>query len=210
MDINIIRNKKVILQTELSNYLINPSFYQKEITVTRGRLLRVLQQEYKLETDPYIKNSIMNEINIQQRLHTEQLNNRIYKSKNDNQSMIRQIPNEVVLKFKKLSTNIKSIINSKNVSDGLVNSAKAAGNALSIAGSILKVPMVSAIKLGGKVAPTVGKILVSPLHIPAALFSKIINPDSKYNGRMINNMGNFLGKEVAEVLKLVEQGVKKL
>jgi len=210
MDINVVRNKKAILQTELANYLTNPVAYQKEITATRGRLLRVLQQEYKLEPDPNIKNSIMNEINTQSRLHTDQLNNRISKNKNGNKSMVRQIPNEVALKFRKLSTNIKAIKNSKNVGEGLINSAKAVGNTISMAGSIAKVPIVGAIKLGGKVAPTVGKILVSPLHIPAVLFSKIINPDSKYNGRMINNMGNFLGKEVAEVLKLVEQGVKKL
>lgn len=210
MDINVVRSKKAILQTELANYLTNPAVYQKEITATRGRLLRVLQQEYKLEPDPNIKQSIMNEINTQSRLHTDQLNNRISKNKDDNKSMVRQIPNEVALKFRKLSTNIKAIKNSKNVGEGLVNSAKAVGNTISMAGSIAKVPIVGAIKLGGKVAPTVGKILVSPLHIPAVLFSKIINPDSKYNGRMINNMGNFLGKEVAEVLKLVEQGVKKL
>jgi len=210
MDINVIRNKKVILQTELSNYLTNPVLYQKEITVTRGRLLRVLQQEYKLEPDPNIKSSIMNEINMESQLHHNQLNSRISKNKNDNKSMVRQIPNEVGLKFRKLATNVNAIKNSKNIGEGLINTAKVAGNTISIAGSVAKVPLVGAIKLGEKVAPTVGKILVSPLHIPAALFSKIINPDSKYNGRMINSMGNFLGKEVAEVMKLVEQGVKKL
>lgn len=210
MDINIVRSKKAILQTELANYLTNPVAYQKEITATRGRLLRILQQEYKLEPDPNIKNSIMNEINTQSRLHTNQLNNRISKNKNDNKSMVRQIPNEVALKFRKLSTNIKAIKNSKNVGEGLINSTKAVGNTISMVGSIAKVPLVGTIKLGGKVAPTVGKILVSPLNIPAVLFSKIINPDSKYNGRIINSMGNFLGKEVTEVLKLVEQGVKKI
>lgn len=210
MNINVVRNKKAILQTELANYLTNPVAYQKQITVTRGRLLRILQQEFKLETDPNIKNSIMNEINTQSRLHREQLNNRISQNKNDNKTLIRQIPTEVGLNFRKLSTNIRAITNSKSVGEGLGNSMRAIGNTLLIAGSVAKVPIVSAIKLGGALAPTVGKIIVSPLHIPAVVFSKLINPESKYNGRMINNMGNFLGNGVAEILKLAEQGVKRI
>lgn len=210
MDINVIRAKKSILLNELANYLTNPNAYQKEITVTRGRLLRVLNQEYNLEVDANIKNSIMNEINNQSRLHIDQLNNRISKNKDGSKTMVRQIPNELGLKFRKLSTNIKKLRNSKSVKDGLINGGKVVGNTISMVGSVLKVPSVAAIKLGSKIAPTVGKIVVSPLHIPAVLFSKIINPDSKYNGQLINNMGNFLGKEVGEVLQIFEEGVKRM
>lgn len=210
MNIDVIRTKKIILQNELTNYLTNPIAYQKEITVTRGRLLRVLNQEYKLEIDENIKRTIMNEINSQSRLHIDQLNNRISKNKSGDKSMFCQIPNELGLKFKKLSTNIKNLRNSKSVKDGVINGSKVVGNTISMGVSALKVPTVIAIKLGSKAAPTVGKIVVSPLHIPAVLFSKIINPNSKYNGQIINSMGNFLGKELGEILNIAEEGVKKI
>ena len=209
MDINVVRSKKTYLQTELANYLRDPVKYQKEITVTRGRLIRILNKEYNLETDVSIKNSIKNEIRRELENHKLQVNNRISKQ-NVKESMFKQIPRELGLKYRKVCANLKSIKYGNGKKEKIGGGFKAAGNVLSMGGTVLKVPIVGALKIGKGVSSTVGKIVVCPLHVPAYLFSKIINPDCKYNGRTINNMGNFLGKQVGNILDLAEQGVRRL
>lgn len=209
-DINILRSKRMVLETELSNYLKDSAYYEKEITATRGRLLRILYQEYKMETNPNNKVTIQNEINFQKKCHLEQLNKRISKNKTNSKSVLHQIPNELAFKFKKLSANINSIKNSQNVSDTMANAAKVGGNVISIAGSIAKVPISVALNLGSFIAPYIGTLLVQPLQIPVMYFSKLINPDSKYNGKTITNLGKFLGKTTSQALNLVEKGVRKI
>lgn len=209
-DLNVLRSKKVILEAELSSYLEDSAYYEKEITATRGRLLRILYQEYKLEPDPNNKIAIQNEINFQNKRHLEQLNKRINKNKTNSKSISHQIPSELALKFKKLTTNINSIKNSQTKKEGIANVVKVGGNVISIASSIAKVPISVALNLGSSLAPYIGKLLVQPLQIPVMYFSKLINPDSKYNGKKITNVGEFLGKTTQQILELVDKGVRKI
>ena len=48
------------------------------------------------------------------------------------------------------------------------------------------------------------------MHIPVYLFSKIINPEGSYQGKMINNMGKILGDELSLLLRQTEKGVRKI
>lgn len=209
-DLNVLRSKKVILETELSDYLKNSDYYEKEITATRGRLLRILYQEYKLETDPNNKIAIQNEINFQKKCHLKQLNKRITKNKTNSKSISHQIPNELALKFKKLATNINSIKSSQTKSEVIGNIVRTGGNVISIAGSIAKIPISVTLNIGSTLAPYIGKLLVQPIQIPVMYFSKLINPDSKYNGKTITNIGAFLGKTTQQMLELVDKGVRKI
>lgn len=209
MDLAEIRARKAQAQADLNSYLVDAKKYQKEITVTRGRLLRLLYKEYKLETDVGLKNTIKNEIRTQLGLHKVQLSNRI-KNQNVKESMFKQIPRELGLKFKKVVANIKNIKYGSTGQEKVGSGLKVLGNALSMGGTVLKVPVVGALKLGGAISSTVGKIMLCPLHIPTFFFSKIINPDKKYTGQAINNMGNGLGKQISNILKLTEQGIRKL
>jgi len=210
MTLETIRNKRMLLEEELSQYIQDPANNQKNITVTRGRLLRALHAEYKLETDQNTKDSIKQKIDIETKKHREQLNNRISLNKNQNRSLVTQIPKELGLKFRKLSANVEKISESKSVSEGLVNTARSVGDVTSIATTVAKVPVVTVIKLGSAVAPTFGKLLVQPLQVPGYLFSKVINPNSTYNGQTITNMGAFLGKQVANILNATANGIKRL
>lgn len=54
------------------------------------------------------------------------------------------------------------------------------------------------------------RLAVQPLHIPVYLFSKIINPEGSYQGKMINNMGKILGDELSLLLRQTEKGVRKI
>lgn len=212
MDISVVRTKKVYLQTELSNYLRDPVKYQKEITVTRGRLLRILYKEYKLETDVTVKSSIKNEITTELNAHKIQLNNRINRQ-DVKESMFKQIPRELGLKFKKVVANIKSIKYANSGQEKVGSGLKAAGNVLSMGGTILKTPVVGTLRLASKLSPALSQIIVLPLHIPGLVghvARGIITPDKKYTGQWVKNMGNGLSNQLNKLLKSAEQGIRKL
>lgn len=206
----VLDSKRSMLEVKLETYLSeDPVRYRSKIIATRGRLLRILEELYDIEKDVNTKNSIQDEIKYLREQHVNQLNNEISENKKNGNGII-QIPKELGLKFKKLANSINNLKNSKDVQEGLENTAKVFGNTISLAGTTLKIPIVAAITLGSKIAPIVGKIIVQPLKIPGYLYSKIINPDAKYNGSTINKMGTFIGEKVGQILDGLNKSVKKL
>lgn len=210
MDLNTVRNKRIMEQNNLNYYLSNPTNFQKEIIASRGRLIKLLYQEHALETNVQNKIAIQNEIYNQSRVHKLLLNNRISNTKVSNNNFANQITSEVALKFRKATVDFRAMKNADNFTDGLKSGVKGVGSVISAVGSATKVPIVTTLKLLEKLSPVVCKLLVQPLQIPGYLFSMIINPEHKYNGEMINNMGKVIGEGISEILKVTETGIKRI
>ena len=211
MSLQEVRNQRIYLQSQLKNYLNDPITNEKEITITRGRILRAYVKEYNLETDLGVKARIQTLIRQEADLHKSQVNERIKKVKADkNISVVNQISNELVLKFRRLATNARSVVESRSNGELIKNATNTVGNTLSLGATALKAPIMAVLRLSSYGIQYATRLAVQPLHIPAYLFSKIINPEGSYQGKMINNMGKILGDELSLLLRQTEKGVRKI
>lgn len=211
MNLQDIRNQRIYLQSQLKNYLNDPITNEKEITITRGRILRAYVKEYNLETDLGVKARIQTLIRQEADLHKNQVNERIKRVKADkNINVVNQISNELALKFRRLATNARSVVESRSNGELIKNATNTVGNTLSLGATALKVPIMGVLRLSSYGIQYAAHLAVQPLHIPVYLFSKIINPDGNYQGKMINNMGKFLGDELSLLLRQTEKGVRKI
>ena len=211
MSLQEVRNQRIYLQSQLKNYLNDPIINEKEITITRGRILRAYVKEYNLETDLGVKARIQTLIRQEADLHKSQVNERIKKVKADkNISVVNQISNELVLKFRRLATNARSVVESRSNGELIKNATNTVGNTLSLGATALKAPIMAVLRLSSYGIQYAARLAVQPLHIPVYLFSKIINPEGSYQGKMINNMGKILGDELSLLLRQTEKGVRKI
>lgn len=211
MSLQEVRNQRIYLQSQLKNYLNDPIINEKEITITRGRILRAYVKEYNLETDLGVKARIQTLIRQEADLHKSQVNERIKKVKADkNISVVNQISNELALKFRRLATNARSVVESRSNGELIKNATNTVGNTLSLGATALKAPIMVVLRLSSYGIQYATRLAVQPLHIPAYLFSKIINPEGSYQGKMINNMGKILGDELSLLLRQTEKGVRKI
>lgn len=211
MSLQEVRNQRIYLQSQLKNYLNDPIINEKEITITRGRILRAYVKEYNLETDLGVKARIQTLIRQEADLHKSQVNERIKKVKADkNISVVNQISNELALKFRRLATNARSVVESRSNGELIKNATNTVGNTLSLGATALKAPIMAVLRLSSYGIQYATRLAVQPLHIPAYLFSKIINPEGSYQGKMINNMGKILGDELSLLLRQTEKGVRKI
>lgn len=211
MSLQEVRNQRIYLQSQLKNYLNDPIINEKEITITRGRILRAYVKEYNLETDLGVKARIQTLIRQEADLHKSQVNERIKKVKADkNISVVNQISNELALKFRRLATNARSVVESRSNGELIKNATNTVGNTLSLGATALKAPIMAVLRLSSYGIQYATRLAVQPLHIPAYLFSKIINPEGSYQGKMINDMGKILGDELSLLLRQTEKGVRKI
>lgn len=211
MSLQEVRNQRIYLQSQLKNYLNDPITNEKEITITRGRILRAYVKEYNLEIDLGVKARIQTLIRQEADLHKSQVNERIKKVKADkNISVVNQISNELVLKFRRLATNARSVVESRSNGELIKNATNTVGNTLSLGATALKAPIMAVLRLSSYGIQYAARLAVQPLHIPVYLFSKIINPEGSYQGKMINNMGKILGDELSLLLRQTEKGVRKI
>ena len=211
MSLQEVRNQRIYLQSQLKNYLNDPIINEKEITITRGRILRAYVKEYNLETDLGVKARIQTLIRQEADLHKSQVNERIKKVKADkNISVVNQISNELVLKFRRLATNARSVVESRSNGELIKNATNTVGNTLSLGATALKAQIMAVLRLSSYGIQYATRLAVQPLHIPAYLFSKIINPEGSYQGKMINDMGKILGDELSLLLRQTEKGVRKI
>ena len=211
MNLTEVRNQRIALQAELTNYLTNPNENEREITVTRGRILRTYVREYNLENDPAIKARIQFLLRQEADNHKNQVNNIIRKVKtNKDISVVNQISNELGLKFRKLATNMRLAREGQTMTETAENMMYALGNTASITGTVLKAPVMATLRLSSLGIQYAAQLAVQPLHIPVYLFSKIIKPDGQYQGKIVNGMGKFLGTELSLLIRQIEKGVRRI
>ena len=117
---------------------------------------------------------------------------------------------EMSLKVERLR-DINSIINDNrnlNIADGAFDEKKRM--MFSIAGTALKYPVHVVTKTLEATGRVIGKVLSLPLHAIAYATKFMIKPESPYNGKVVNNIGDKLGDFLSTGARIVDHGIKKL
>lgn len=205
-DLPYVQSKIASLNSELNRLMLDPVKNAKEITYTRGKLLKYMRQEIDLTTDPQLKTQKGRLLNFELNKHKQQLTTRIKTNKVSN----NKISNEIGLKIKKTINSYKQIPLSNDKKELTANIVNSFGNTLSTAGSILKVPAIGITKVLKSGAKITAKILTSPLHIYGYLFSKLINPNSPYKGMVVNNMSEGLESIIKNAMEKQEQVIRRM
>lgn len=205
-----MNNETLHLINEL-NYLENdPYTNQRQITYTRGRLIRQLNHDIKNNTDQNLIQQLSSRLQVELNAHQQQLNSRLDYLKNNRNNILAQVTQEVEVKANKVATNTKIIANSNNNSVKAANGAAVIGNVVSTAFSVAKLPIIATLRLTSLALPTVCTLMVQPLHLVGMPFSMLIVPDHKYNGSNINNFGRHIGEALANVCNVAEQGIRRI
>lgn len=209
MDIETIRSKRAIVEGELNQYLSDPVLYHSYIVNARGRLLRLLNMEYVMETDPVVKANIKSEIERQTKLHLEQLNGMGRKDTDDMFYSKTQISAELAVKIERLKENIKNIKNAQDKKEKIVGALKVGGNVLDIGVTLIKEPIVAIVNSmhNGESQSLSDRLIVQPMQMSRDLFSGITNPNSPHNGVAINYMNVFLQNQVSKLFGLANKAV---
>ena len=203
-------NETLHLINEL-NYLENdPYTNQKQITYTRGRLIRQLNYDIKNSTDQNLIQQLSSRLQVELNTHQQQLNSRLSYLRNNRNNILSQVTQEVGLKANKVATNIRTIASANNNSVKAANGAAVIGNVVSTTFSVAKLPIIATLRLTSLALPMVGTLMVQPLHLLGVPFSMLIVPDHKYNGSNINNFGRHIGEALANVCNVAEQGIRRI
>ncbi len=80
----------------------------------------------------------------------------------------------------------------------------------SVLGTALKYPihMVSRLLQGG--SRIIGQVIAAPLHLISYPMSMIINPDSPYQGKTVQNIGDTLGNILSTGVRVIYNGIMRL
>jgi len=203
-------NEALHLINEL-NYLENDYYAnQRQITYTRGRLIRQLNRDIKNTNDQNLIQQLSRRLEFELNVHQQQLNSRLDNLRNNRQNIVSQVTQEIGLKANKVATNIRTISNASNNSVKATNGAAVIGNLMSTTFSVAKLPIIATLRLTSLALPMVGTLMVQPLHLLGMPFSMLIVPDHKYNGSNINNFGRHLGEVLATVCNVAEQGIRRI
>ena len=95
------------------------------------------------------------------------------------------------------------------VSEAIGNTFVFGGKTLRFLTGVLTAPVVVALNVVSKTMPVIWETAVQVVHIPSALISKIIKPDSPYNGQKINNVGYKIGQCTEAVFDVSSKVVHK-
>lgn len=199
-----------IYRQELNNLLASGEARPEQITAARGRLIAALNRDISNSNDENIIDILRHEAAHEMALYQNQLNNRLHITKRTDDGVVSQIANEVSIKSRKVSNSTRQFFNSNSVGEYVTNGTRVVGNALSTAYSVAKAPLLATLRLSSLAVPLLTTILVQPLQIPAYLFSKIINPDSKYNGQIVTSCGRGIGNLIASGLNLSADIVRRI
>ena len=183
-----------------------------EITYNRGKLISEMKKELKgLNPSDLMAVSLKKrDISMELIKHKGQINNRkIETLKNEPKAYI-QIPKEIGLKIRKTAVTISQIVNSETGLERVKHSTELVGNIASAALSVAKIPTLITMKVIEKTLPMLGLIAISPMHMFGLCFSKLINPDSPYNEKTINNIGKGIGNFLAECTAKTAEALKRM
>lgn len=182
----------------------------EQIIAARGRLIVALNRDLRRASDQTIKDNLQMQIRNEIFLHKSALDYRISIGKHNNQSFGAQVTSEVRFKAQRLMDSIREFRMSDNSAERVANGAKIVGDTVSTAFSVAKVPVVATLSLTGRLTPILGSIVVQPLQIPGFLFSKLINPDGRYNTQTVTGIGRGIGNIIAGGLNLTADAIRRI
>lgn len=206
-DLPYVQGKITELNTTLNRLLLDPNENEKEITYTRGKLLKYMQQEIDLTQDPTIKQQKSQMLNFEINKHKQQISTRIKENK---KSQNNKISTEIALKMKKTINSYKQIPLSNNKKEVAENIAKSVGNTVSTVGSAAKIPAIGVTKVLKTGSRITAKIVTLPLHIPGYLFGKLINPNAPYKGAVVGTMSAGLEELIKASMEKQEEMIRRM
>ena len=196
----------------------------KNILYCRGKYLYALKQAHKLNPSGILPPSVTGrssnialtaEINQVVRNHQAFIDQQLRANKDQRVTPKPSISKEIGLKLRRLSTRVKEV----NMATGTATKKDVVKDALSLTGSVLKVPVL----VTTKVASTVGPLAVTLFTLPATLLASalsvgvdVYNGDvkkvdtDKYSNTIIHNMSNGLKKAVKNVSNNIHNTVARL
>lgn len=197
-------------RNNLNMLLSSPTTTQAQVTAARGRYIVALNRDIRNSNYLQDKSRLRNEYRNQMIAHQQQLNTRLRQTRRENNFVGVQIADEVNLKSRRLVNSARQFAQSENVSEYMVNGARVAGNTISTAFSVAKAPLMATVRLASLAAPVLTTIAVQPLHIPAYLFTKLINPDARYNGQIVTRMGREIGNVISGGLNVSNEVIRRI
>lgn len=206
-DLPYVQRRIAELNTILNRLLLEPIQNEKEISYTRGKLLKYMKHEIDLTQDPNLNQQQNILLNFEINKHKQQLTNRIRSNKRSNHN---KISTEIGLKIQRTVSSYKQVALSNNKKELVGNIAKSTGNTISTIGSIAKIPTIGVTKILKASSKLTAKILTLPLHIPNYLFSKLINPEAPYKGMVVKNISHGLEELLKVAMEKQEEIIRRI
>jgi hypothetical protein len=210
-----MESKKIIfkrIEAEEKLYLLSKqnNVDPKEITLARGRLIRWLGYEYKLNKDPQSKEIIKSKINIEILNHKNHLESHMTKNKEVKQNVLKQVNVEFDLRTKMILNELKKVKHSKETINQTMGVFDGVGNVLLLPITLLKAPIAVTLTALGKVLPFVTTVLVQPVHLVGIIYSKTVSFKSPYNKMPINKFGDKIGHIIQDGLVKTAEVIRKI
>ena len=203
-------DKVLKIKKKLQDLLDAEEVDEAKVTAMREKYLRVLKNTRETTNDKHLRTMLTTMYHEEILKHQKQLNKRLKEAKKSKESILKQVPEEMRIKLRKAENEIRYVLETRSLSDKGEAVKDAAGDVISAAATVIKIPAFAVIRISKRVIHGVGKIVLLPLRIPGYLWSKFVEPDGKYEGAIVTKMGKGLAKVTDEILTDLENGVRRV
>ena len=187
----------------------------KDVIYYRGKYLFALKQAYKLDPDGIVPASVTKyghdvdldqEIKVQLENHQNQINVSIRHNKNKSSIKRNTLSSEFGLKIRRLATRVSQANFATNAVEKKEAQKGIAKDAASLAGTVVKAPVMVAAKVTSAVGPLAIMIAALPFTVLASLLSVTIDV---FNGKT-SEPSDYMNTPVTKLSVALQDGVKKL
>lgn len=206
-DISYIQRRIVQVNAELNNLLLEPKKNAKRITKTRGNLILLRKREINLTKDEKLEKALKKLLYFELAKHKQQLTERIEDNKKSKKS---KLSTEMALKIKRTVAAYKQIPTSYNKNTKVNSIMDSVDNTVSVAGTAVKLPLLITNKVVKAGAILAAKVITLPPKIVGYFVTRIIDPDSIYNHKVINKMSYGLENSVKKIMEAQEKAIRRI
>lgn len=187
----------------------------KDVIYYRGKYLFALKQAYKLDPDGVVPSAVTGydydvdldqEIKVQLENHQNQINASIRNNKNHSSIQRHTLSSEFGLKIRRLATRVSQANFATNATEKKEAQKGIAKDAASLAGTVVKAPVMVAAKVTSAVGPLAVMIAALPFTVLASLLSVTIDV---FNGKT-SEPSDYMNTPVTKLSVALQDGVKKL
>lgn len=187
----------------------------KDVIYYRGKYLFALKQAYKLDPDGVVPSAVTGygydvdldqEIKVQLENHQNQINASIRNNKNHSSIQRHTLSSEFGLKIRRLATRVSQANFATNAAEKKEAQKGIAKDAASLAGTVVKAPVMVAAKVTSAVGPLAVMIAALPFTVLASLLSVTIDV---FNGKT-SEPSDYMNTPVTKLSVALQDGVKKL
>lgn len=187
----------------------------KDVIYRRGKYLYALKQAYKIDPDGIVPSSVTKygydvdldqEIKTQLENHQNQINASIRHNKHKSSIKNPTLFNELGLKIRRLASRVSQANFATNAVEKREAQQGIAKDAVSLAGTMVKAPVMVAAKVTSAVGPLVVMVAALPFTVLASLLTITVDA---FNGRA-SEPSDYMNTPVTKLSVALQDGVKKL